>query len=108
MAKVHNVGSQPVQNLRVAFYDGDPDAAGQLLGTSFIPNIEAPNDLDPKTVSVGIPWQPTREAHEIFVVLDPEDEIKDEITSFNNVAHTTLPEPQVDEEELDIIPTVLE
>jgi len=108
LAKVHNVGSQPVQNLRVAFYDGDPDAAGELLGTSFIPNIEAPNDLDPKTVSVGIPWQPTREAHEIFVVLDPEDEIKDEITSFNNVAHTTLPEPQVVEEELDIIPTVLE
>ena len=55
-----------------------------------------------------IPWAPTDEAHEIFVVVDPDGEIQDEITSFNNVAHTTLPEPEVIEEELNIIPTVLE
>jgi len=35
--------------------------------------------------------EPPEEPQEIYVVVDPDDEIKNEITTFNNVAHTTLP-----------------
>jgi len=90
LARIHNVGSQPVRNLRVSFYDGDPEAGGTPIGDSLIPNIEAPNDLEPRTVTVGVNWVPTQESHEIYVLVDPEDEIGGEITNFNNVAHTTV------------------
>ncbi len=92
LARIHNVGSLPVRAVRVAAYDGDPQNGGTPIGTSFIPSIEAPISLEPKTVTVGFPWTPSRESHEIYVVIDPDDEIKDEITTFNNVAHKTLPE----------------
>jgi len=91
LAKVHNVGSEAVRGVKVAFYDGNPDAGGTPIGSSVIPNIEAPNDLEPRSVTVGIGWSPTKEAHDIYVVVDPDDEITNEITTFNNVAHTTLP-----------------
>jgi hypothetical protein len=94
LAKIHNIGSRSVQNVRVEIYDGDPDAGGDLLSSSVIPNIEAPNDLEPQAVTVAVGWNPTQESHEIYVVVDPDDEIQDEITSFNNVAHTTLPKPE--------------
>ena len=92
LAAIHNVGSKPVRDVAVAFYHGDPAAGGTLLGTSVVPNIEAPNDLEPRTVTVGLNWSPTEETHEIYVVVDPDDEIRDEITTFNNVAHTKLPD----------------
>jgi len=92
LARIHNVGGEAVRGVEVAFYDGNPDEGGTPLGTSVIPNIEAPNDLEPRSVTVGIGWSPTQEAHEIYVVVDPNDEIEDEITTFNNVAHRTLPE----------------
>ncbi len=91
LARVHNVGSKLVRNVKVAFYDGDPNAGGSQIATSLIPNIEAPNDLEPRSVAVGINWSPSKEAHDIYVVVDPDDEIKDEITTFNNVTHATLP-----------------
>ncbi len=97
LAKIHNVGSLSVKNVRVELYDGDPDAGGLLLTSSVIPNIESPDDLDPKAVTVAVGWQPSKESHNIYVVVDPDNEIDDEITSFNNVAHRTLPE--VDESE---------
>jgi len=91
MARIHNVGSEGVRSVGVVFYDGDPEGGGVPIGSSVVPNIEAPNDLEPQAVTVGINWAPTKESHEIYVVVDPDDEIKDEITTFNNVAHTTLP-----------------
>jgi hypothetical protein len=94
LAKIHNVGSKPVQNVEVAFYDGDPADGGTLLGTHLIPNIEAPNDLESRAVTIGHHWTPTEDAHEIYVVVDPNNEITDEITTLNNVAHTTLPKKE--------------
>jgi hypothetical protein len=98
LARVHNVGSLPVRNVEVAFYDGDPQGAGRRIGTSRIPNIEAPVDLEPRTVTVGINHRIGDEPREIYVVLDPDDQIPDEITTFNNVAHARLvaPEEQTD------------
>ena len=91
LAKVHNVGAKDVRNVEVAFYDGDPEAGGTLLGTSTIPNIEAPNDLGPRTATVGVNWTPTKESHDIYIVVDPNHQIVGEITTFNNVAHNKLP-----------------
>jgi len=91
LARIHNVGSKAVQNVNIAFYDGDPDAGGDPIGTGIIYNLEPPNDLDPRPFTVSINWSPKKAAHDIYVVVDPDDEIKNEITTFNNVAHTTLP-----------------
>jgi len=90
IARIHNVGAAAVHNLEVIFYDGDPAAGGVELGRSLIPHIEGADDLHPKTVSTGVNWKPTREEHEIHVVIDPNDRIKDEITTFNNSAHTRV------------------
>ncbi len=101
LAKIHNVGSEPVENVKVSFYDGGPDAGGVLLGTYLIPNIEPPNDLDPKAVTIGHRWTPTKDSHEIYVVVDPDDEIEDEITMRNNEAHVTI---SIDKEEMEEAP----
>jgi hypothetical protein len=98
MARIHNVGSKAAQNVEVEFYDGDPDAGGSLIGTGIVYDLQPPNDLEPRPVTVGVEWSPTKEAHEIYVVVDPKDEIKDEITTFNNKAHTTLPKKDAGEE----------
>jgi len=92
LARIHNVGGEAVRGVEVAFYDGNPENGGTLIGSSVIPNIEPPNDLEPRSVTVGMGWNPGDEEHEIYVVVDPNDEIEDEITTFNNVAHKTLPE----------------
>ncbi|MFC1737392.1 hypothetical protein ACFL1X_14865, partial [Candidatus Hydrogenedentota bacterium] len=90
VARVHNVGSKAVRDVQVAFYDGDPDDSGKHIGDKFIPNIEPPNDLEPRTVTVGIKWDLPEEGAKVFVVLDPEDKVKDEITTFNNKASKML------------------
>jgi len=92
LVKVHNVGSKPVRNVKVAVYDGDPDAGGSEIGSAVIPHIDAPIDLKPRATTVGFGWNPENESHEIYVVIDRDDEITDEITTFNNTAHATLPE----------------
>jgi hypothetical protein len=89
-ARVHNVGSMAVRNLEVGFYDGDPKRGGVLIARTMIPNIEAPNDLEPRAVTVSVGWAPTKAEHEIYVVVDPDDTVQDEITTFNNIAHATI------------------
>ena len=96
MARIHNVGSKPVRNVKVAFYDGDPQDGGKRIALQTIPNIEPPNDLEPRTVTVGVNYRiasPT----EIYIVVDPDSEIADEITTFNNVAHRRLPKVEKDQ-----------
>jgi hypothetical protein len=88
--RVHNIGSQSVQNVKVALFDGDPDTGGRRIGTALVPNIEAPVNLAARHVTVGINWAPTEQQHEIHVVLDPDGDIQSEITTFNNRAHTTI------------------
>jgi len=91
MARIHNVGSKAVRNVKVAFYYGDPQDGGRRIGVQTIPNIEAPSDLEPRTVTVGINYR-IESPTEIYVVVDPDNEIANEITTFNNVAHKKLPE----------------
>ena len=54
------------------------------------PNIEAQNDLDPRHVTVGVNWTLPKDGREVFVVLDPDNNIEHEITTFNNSARRKL------------------
>jgi hypothetical protein len=98
MARIHNVGSLPIQDVKVAFYNGNPAANGRRIALQQIPNLEAPNDLEPRTVTVGVNHtidQPT----DIYVVIDPDGEIEEEITTFNNAAHKRLTGEEVTSEQ---------
>jgi hypothetical protein len=90
LARIHNVGAQAIRRVRIAAYDGDPASGGTLIGESIIPNLEAPNDLEPRTVTIGIPWKPVKPELNVYIVVDPRGEIPSEITTFNNAAHVKL------------------
>ena len=97
-ARIHNVGSLPIRDVHVAFYDGNPASGGKQIAVQRIPNIEAPIDLEPRMVKVGINYrinQPT----DIYVVIDPDGEIKNEITTFNNSAHKRLADADLEVEQ---------
>jgi hypothetical protein len=85
-ARIHNAGAEAARNVEVAFYQGAPAAGGRKIGQSTIPYIEAPNDLSPQTVKVGVSWKPPADGARVYVVVDPEDRMPDEITTFNNKA----------------------
>jgi len=104
LARIHNVGSKAAKNVKVDFYEGDPDAGGAKLGTGIIYDLEPPNDLEPRPVHVGIEWSPTKEQHDIYVVVDPDEEITDEITTYNNKAHAMLPAKKTGEEQEEKLP----
>ena len=88
-ARIYNVSSQPIRNVKIAFYGGFSSAGGKPITVQQIPNIENPNDLAPRMVTVGMNYrldQPTN----IYVAIDPDDEINSEITALKNVAHKRL------------------
>ena len=92
LARIHNIGSAPVEDVEVAAYLGDPKKGGELIGKATLPNIEAPIDLDPATTTAGFPIELTEEDQkDIWIVVDPDNRITDEITESNNVAHAMLP-----------------
>lgn len=88
-ARIHNVGSRPIRNVQVSFYDGNPAEGGKQVAVRRIPNIEAPNDLEPRMVSVGVNYRMTK-ATDVYVVIDPDGIIENEISTFNNTAHRLL------------------
>ena len=90
LARIHNVGAAAVRRVRVAAYDGDPRSGGTLIGESVIPNIEAPNDLEPRTVTIGFPWKAAKPELDVTIVVDPRGEIPGEITTRNNVVRVRL------------------
>jgi hypothetical protein len=48
-----------------------------------------PNDLEPRSVTVGVNDEIDRSA-DIYVVIDADQKTADQITTFNNVAHREL------------------
>jgi hypothetical protein len=97
-ARIHNVGTLPIRNLKVAFYEGNPKSGGRRLTVHEIPNIEAPNDLEPRTVSVGVN-HPITKPTDIYVVIDPDGDVEAEITTFNNLAHKRVTNVSSQDEE---------
>ena len=74
---VHNIGTVDVENLTVALYDGE-----NALGRMQIQNLEAPQDLLPRTQQVAFSIGSDM-PDSIAVVLDPEEKLE-EITRVNN------------------------
>jgi len=89
-ARIHNVGSTAVKDLEVVFYEGNPDEGGREIGRSTVPNLEPPNELQPQPVTVGINWTFQKGRRQVYVVLDPQNQIENEITTFNNRAHAEV------------------
>ncbi|MGE0374580.1 MAG: hypothetical protein AB7I48_18275 [Planctomycetaceae bacterium] len=90
MARIHIIGSVLVTNLDVVFYEGDPQDGGREMGRTVVPNNEAPKDLEPRSVTVGVNWNMPKGTHDVNVVVNPEDHINGEITTFNNSADIQL------------------
>jgi hypothetical protein len=86
-ARIHcDVASDSIPSLTVRFYDGDPDVAEKQIGPDQVISDLGPGDS--RTVQVD--WVvPDKNAHEIYVRIDPEGEIE-EFNEDNNEAHKTL------------------
>jgi hypothetical protein len=82
-AIVANNGDLPVQNIAVAFYDGNPEAEGKLIEQITLPGtLVAGADAE-----VAVSWDVPAEqvGHEVFVVVDPDLAIEDRDRSNNTV-----------------------
>jgi subtilase family serine protease len=64
------------------------------IGSQTIPNLEAPLDLDAKTVRVGFSFVPRQTQHTLKAVVDPDGRIM-EINESNNVAVAECATPLV-------------
>jgi hypothetical protein len=81
-ATIHNIGNADTTDVIVQFFDGDPDTGGTQIG----------NDQTIASVNAGgtgtaqVDWTATPGSHEIYVVVDPYDDIS-ESNENNNEAH---------------------
>ncbi|MBE7493722.1 MAG: hypothetical protein HS117_02135 [Verrucomicrobiaceae bacterium] len=81
-ARVKNAGNLAVQNVQVAFYDGDPANGGTLIETATIPGwMEAATDGE-VTVNWAVP-EPAQ-ARTIYIKIDPASAVT-ESNEANNV-----------------------
>ncbi|MBC8373331.1 MAG: LEPR-XLL domain-containing protein, partial [Planctomycetes bacterium] len=82
-ATVRNLGNTDLTDVVVRFYDGDPGAGGVQIGTDYVVA-----SLFGYSSSVAqVTWTPGSPGpHDIYVVVDPEDAIVEELES-NNTAH---------------------
>jgi len=71
-AIIHNLGSEPAEQVLAHFYDGDPDSLGIKIGEGTIPHID-PSGVDTLTISYYTEGKPGR--HFIHVIVDPYDNI---------------------------------
>lgn len=87
---VHNGGDLTASGIEIRFYDGDPDDGGTIIGagTYVLPFISAYGTSAQWTGKV---WNTAGLGgdHQIYVVLDPDNEIA-ESDETNNVAHRTI------------------
>ena len=80
-AHVANIGLRDAENVKVACYDGDPATGGSLIGEATIGLVSMNGSVD-----VPFAWEAKRGTHEIHVVIDPENAIRD-ISLSNNHAY---------------------
>ncbi|MDY6793716.1 MAG: CARDB domain-containing protein [Actinomycetota bacterium] len=81
-ASIMNDSIEEIADVRVAFFDGDPSSGGEMIGEDSLAI------LDPWSCGKArVDWDTTGElgTHEIFVVVDPQDEIG-EASEEDNVA----------------------
>ena len=83
-ATISNIGDVRAKDVLVAFYNGDPNNEGILIGTKLIPFL----DYDTK-INVTMPWAAQPGNNKIYVVVDYEEEIS-EINETNNIAMKSI------------------
>jgi hypothetical protein len=79
---VHNIGSSAAESVVVRF----EDPAGNVLADRIIPRLDAPLDLQPKTVTVWLGQPLMHPVAGITVRIDPGRRLQ-EITDENNTGH---------------------
>ena len=97
-ATVRNVGDLSVENLEVAFYDGDPDVAGVQINTGVLVSgwLHAGGS---ETVETTWTVPTPAAAHEVFAVIDPDDDVT-EFDEGNNQLSLTIGG-------IDLVPTLI-
>ena len=94
-ARVHNIGELAAANIAVAFYDGDPGAAGIPIGTQTIPGILPAGTNAIVSTTWNVPASTT--SHILYVVVDPALAIPDRNLANNTASLSALaPDLQVD------------
>lgn len=84
-ATIHNIGNADATDVVVQFFDGDPDNAGTQIGDDqTIASINAGG-----TGTAQVDWTATSGSHDIYVIVDPYDDILESDES-NNEAHTEV------------------
>lgn len=84
-ATIHNIGGYDASNVAVQFFDGYPDAEGELIASYNINSIPAGSS---KIASVD--WNAAEWGiHKIYVVIDPANEIE-ELNERNNQAGNAI------------------
>jgi|GEM_PF-1227674 len=84
---VRNTGTEDASSVEVAFYDGDPDNAGVLLGTEILPQVASGESVPVEFLWAEIPGNADRVIH---VVVDPRGNIA-ELDPSDNRAFEKLP-----------------
>jgi parallel beta-helix repeat protein len=92
-ATVHNAGIIGASGVEVNFYEGDPTDGGTLIETVEIDVISRGEEVTPQII-----WTPQPDVSEIYVVVDPSNEIG-EVNETNNMAFASLDieSPTIDE-----------
>jgi subtilase family serine protease/prenyltransferase beta subunit len=85
-AIVHSSGTRDIQNVPVAFYDGDPVQGGILIGGTIIPTILASGDAQTQ-----VQWNTLGRSglHYVHVLVDPQN-LAREVNESNNSALIAL------------------
>ncbi|HID74135.1 MAG TPA: hypothetical protein EYP43_03695, partial [Thermoplasmata archaeon] len=84
VARIVNDGTTSAFDVKVRFYRGDPDAGGSLIGTAVMPRTR-PGTSTPAVLE----WAPTASGDlDIYVVVDPDNEIDEELEGNNKGSGT--------------------
>ncbi len=97
-AIIHNLGDLAVENVGVAFYDGDPAGSGEQIGDATLDSLLAGSHSEP----ISIAWTPPSDISEpkdIYVVVDPDEIISDRVRS-NNTCSRQVIEPDLTIQEI--------
>ena len=86
---IHNLGDLAVENVQIAFYDGNPAEGGQQIGDATVDSLLAGSHSEP----ISITWTPPSyisEPKDIYVVVDPDEVISDRIRSNNTCSRRVI------------------
>jgi parallel beta-helix repeat protein len=89
-ATIRNPGNLPINEpFSVAFYDGNPEASGALIGTASVTSGVAAGGK--VTVASPVAWVASADGtHNIYAIADSENAITDELNEYNNTNHQSI------------------